>query len=266
MVRRALVVRAEPTFVFITMSESSGGTGTARADAMLNDPRVKEFLACAAVWLVVKTALGPEAVAPWVGSGLVFGWVAVLVQSVGFQWQPFFYGLVALPTLLRLGELLLGSAVYDLVVIVLLAMYFTKPAKDSFDGRPVREMRELEKELKAQQAGGPLPPPPRAAPTTMLERLYQQGKELVIGKLADVLDAQVPIEYTDLYLFWLVTAKFSERLEDQVFYVGTFGRWFNLHRSISRALITAERFQAPPPPPPPNARPPPPRPAPAGRY
>lgn len=238
---------------------------------LATDPRVRTFLCCVAGWLVVKMVFDAHLLAQCVGSVVVFGFVALLVQTVGFQWQPFFVGLVSLPTALRLGELLLGSAAHDLVVLTLLAMFFTKPPKESFDGRPTREMRELQREMRQreQEASGRPPPPPPSEPTTgsaFVDRMFKQGKALVKDALTDIQDANVPIEFKDLWLVWLVSAKFSERPEDNVYYLGTFGRWFNVNRSVLSALLAlnhtassiqaqaAEAQQAPPPAPPSGGR------------
>lgn len=50
-------------------------------------------------------------------------------------------------------------------------------------------------------------------------------------------DAVVQVTYRDFTVLWVAEAKFSkDKPEENVFYVGCFGRWFNVNAQLISAI------------------------------
>ena len=81
---------------------------------------------------------------------------------------------------------------------------------------------------------------PKKAPSNVFESLVSQGKKVLKDAVADVQDASVPVLFTDYYLLWVATAKFSE--EESVYYVGAFQRWFNVSSGLIHWVVSMDRL------------------------
>ena len=189
------------------------------------------------------------------------GFCAVVASTIGFDVGYFFGGAIAMLFLLRLLEIFLGSAVYDLIVLALITGYHTKPDPSSFDGRPMREMQAAHRELKAQMKREQQDASGRRR-RDVSRRVGSEGEEDIGGILkkfvtnvardvkelardvtADITDSSVEIVHRDFHVFRVAEAKFSRDYPDQnVFYVGLFYRWFNVNASATKALFQASRL------------------------
>lgn len=60
--------------------------------------------------------------------------------------------------------------------------------------------------------------------------------------VADVQDATVPIVFLDAHILMVATAKFSDdNPEENVYYVGVFGKWLNVNSSLIHWCIGLEK-------------------------
>lgn len=219
----------------------AGAGGGGRSVQREMDPRLRTGGMAALVWFGLKLMLGKQ-VHDSLGSILSFALLAVVSSTVGFDWQIFIGGIVAVRVVLAVLEGLLGHGVYDIIVLGLIAAYHTKPSRQSFDGRPMREMQRAMKQMKEadREARGL---PPKKAPSNLFDSLVKQGKKVLKDAVADVQDASVPIMFDDYYVMWVATAKFSEdKREDNVYYVGAFQRWFNVTSGFIRWVVTMDQL------------------------
>lgn len=137
----------------------------------------------------MKIVIGP-AVNQWLASLIAFMFCAVISSTVGFEPVPFFGGLLSLIVLLRLVQFILGEIMYDVIVIAMIIAYQTKPTRESFNGRPLREMQAAQKKLK--EYANPSTPP---ASTSFWETLIEKGKKVVQDVVTNVADANVSLHY-----------------------------------------------------------------------
>mmetsp|Transcript_58274 Transcript_58274/g.117085 ORF Transcript_58274/g.117085 Transcript_58274/m.117085 type:complete len:220 (-) Transcript_58274:138-797(-) len=193
-------------------------------------------------WFFLKLVAGPTA-HQWVGSVLAFSVCGIVASTIGFDVALFFGGSVTIVCLLRIFEVILGSGVYDLVILALIAAYHTKPAASTFDGRPMREMMASRKELKEKMRVDQGLPPKKSqevkgALDGFLAGVVAGGKQLVKDVMADVTDAAVPIVFRDFHVLVVAEARFSEERQDEnVFYLGCYGRWFNANAKLTSVLF-----------------------------
>jgi hypothetical protein len=208
---------------------------------MPND--LKTSMVMAGIWFFVKLVAGPVA-NQWVGSVLAFSVCGIVASTIGFDVAFFVGGAVAIVCLLRIFEIVLGTGVYDLVVLAMIAAYHTKPATASFDGRPMREMmasrKELKAKLRADQGLAPKrsPQQPQSGLDGFLAGVVAGGKQLVKDVMADVTDAAVPVVFRDFHVLVVAEARFSDvNPEENVFYVGCYGRWFNVNAKLTSMVF-----------------------------
>ena len=206
------------------------------ADAA-SEARLRSGGATVACWFALKFFAGSQA-HEWLGTCLAFGLSAVVASSIGFDAAVFFCGVLCTVTLLRLLEMVFGSGVYDLVVLALIAAYHTKPAAKSFDGRPMKEMMAIKKEAKERRkAAAARQRPTPTGIDAFFKDVVSAGKQLVKDAVADVADATVPVKFRDFHVLVVAEAQFSHNREENVFYVGAFGRWFNLNSALMMSIL-----------------------------
>ncbi len=76
----------------------------------------------------------------------------------------------------------------------------------------------------------------------MAGQMIDTGKKIAKEVLADITDASVPIKFRDFHVLIVAEAKFSDKTEENVFYVGCFYGWYNLSNGAIRMLISFESF------------------------
>jgi len=165
------------------------GGGVDALDVASWTPKMKQGVAAAGCWFIVKFLFGPV-VHQWLSTVLAFGFCAVVTSTVGFDPTMFFGGLATLIMVLRLLGFFLGQGVHDCIVLGLIAAYNTKPSSASFDGRPMREMQAAQAEIRQHQEAAARSVH-RSEPQNFLEKILAKGREVVQDVVADVADANV---------------------------------------------------------------------------
>lgn len=207
------------------------------------DPVKKNAAIMAGAWFFLKLVVGKTA-NEWLSSILAFSICGVVSSTVGFDVAMFFGGAIATVTILKILELFFGHTLYDLIVLGLICAYHTKPDPKTFDGKPMRERIATQKEIKAKvrEENGE-PPPPTSEPTDFLGQLWKGGTKFVKEVATNVVDASVPIVFRDFYVLVVAEAQFSKsNVDENVFYVGCFNRWFNVQAQFTTLIIKAHSF------------------------
>eukprot|EP00616_Rhizochromulina_sp_CCMP1243_P018676 CAMPEP_0118974068 /NCGR_PEP_ID=MMETSP1173-20130426/11056_1 /TAXON_ID=1034831 /ORGANISM="Rhizochromulina marina cf, Strain CCMP1243" /LENGTH=339 /DNA_ID=CAMNT_0006923771 /DNA_START=64 /DNA_END=1083 /DNA_ORIENTATION=- len=214
------------------------GGGVDALDVASWTPKMKQGVAAAGCWFIVKFLFGPV-VHQWLSTVLAFGFCAVVTSTVGFDPTMFFGGLATLIMVLRLLGFFLGQGVHDCIVLGLIAAYNTKPSSASFDGRPMREMQAAQAEIRQHQEAAARSVH-RSEPQNFLEKILAKGREVVQDVVADVADANISIDFYDYHFFLVAEAKVSKKRMENVFYIGAFQRWFNLNTQFAQWALALE--------------------------
>mmetsp|Transcript_7784 Transcript_7784/g.10099 ORF Transcript_7784/g.10099 Transcript_7784/m.10099 type:complete len:320 (-) Transcript_7784:171-1130(-) len=230
---------------FNTLGSAQTPTNTTSNETTSNETplpnEMKNALFMAGAWFFLKIFVGKTA-NEWLSSILAFSICGVISSTVGFDIALFFGGALSTVMILKILEIFFGHSLYDLIVLGLICAYHTKPSVKSFDGKPMSELMATKKQVKAkirEEAGESAP----KEPTDLLGQLWKEGKKFAKEVAANVVDVSVPIEFRDFYVVVVAEAKFSKtNVDENVFYIGCFHRWFNINAELTTAIIKAHSF------------------------